>query len=390
MQWRRKIVFDKRLAFLYTFLMRGSEPKQATFSVFISIEEMVAKRLPLDHPLRVIKAAADDVLQRISPEIDELYASGGRPSIAPELMLRALLWQALFSVRSETQLVARLEFDMLARWFVGLPLDCSAWDHSTFSANRAHLRLPILMETFFQAQLVFLREKGLLSSEHLTVDGTLIQAWASQKSMVKRADLDSDGKPPVPPKGGRNPFVDFKGKKRSNETDVSATDPDARMASKGNGSKIAHELSILTENRNNFVVGVEIRSPSSSKSERDAAAKLVERQVREGHPPATVGADRAYADGDDLVIKLDQMGVHAHFSARDDRPNALARVFHDEPGFPVSIKKRMRIEEVFGYVKTVAGMVQVKVRGHINVLSVSTMAFTAYNFTHFASVSSEG
>jgi transposase len=370
--------------------MRGHEKKQATFTVFISIEEMVAKRLASEHPLRIIKAAADEVLRRMSPDIDVLYAAGGRPSIAPELMLRALLWQALFSVRSETQLVARLEFDMLARWFVGLPLDCSAWDHSTFSANRAHLRLPILMETFFQAQLAFLREKNLLSSEHLTVDGTLIQAWASQKGMVKRSDLDSDGKPPDPPKGGRNPFVDFKGKKRSNATHVSATDPDARMASKGNGSKIAHEVSILTENRNNFVIGVEIRSPCSSKSERDAAAKLVERQVREGRPPTTVGADKAYADGDDLVIALDRMGVHAHFSARDDRPEALARVFHDEPGFPVSTKKRMRIEEVFGYAKTIAGMVQVKVRGHINVLSSATMAFTAYNFAHLPNAQIEG
>lgn len=366
--------------------MRGLEQKQTSFTVFVSIEEMVEKRLPLEHPLRVIKASADEILRRMSPDIDVLYAKGGRPSIAPELILRALLWQALFSVRSETQLVARLEFDMLARWFVGLPLDCSAWDHSTFSANRAHLRLPLLMEIFFQAQLEFLREKGLLSSEHLSVDGTLIQAWASQKSMVKRSEFDSDGKPPTPPKGGRNPFVDFKGAKRSNATHISATDPDARMASKGNGTKIAHELSILTENRNNFVVGVEIRSPASSKSERDAAAKLVERQVREGHPPATVGADKAYADGDDLVLALDALGVHPHFPARDDRPDALARVFHDEPGFPVSLKKRMRIEEVFGYAKTIAGMVQVKVRGHINVLSVAQMSFTAYNFVRFANV----
>ena len=278
---------------------------------------------------------------------------------------------------------------MLARWFVGLPLDCSPWDHSTFSANRAHLRLQILMETFFQAQLVFLRERNLLSSDHLTVDGTLIQAWASQKSMVKRSDLDSDQKPPAPPKGGRNHVVDFKGKKRSNATDVSATDPDARMASKGKGSKIAHKVSILTENRNNFVIGVEIRSPCASKSERDAAAKLVERQVREGRRPATVGADKAYADGDDLVIALDRMGEHAHFSARDDRPEALARVFHDESGFLISIRKRMRIEEVFGYVKTIAGMVQVKVRGHINVLAAATMAFTAYNFAHLPNVAAE-
>ena len=367
--------------------MRGSEPRQFAFSVFVSIEEMVAKRLPADHPLRVIKAAADETLARMSPKMDSLYASGGRPSVAPELMLRALLWQALFSVRSETQLVERLEFDMLARWFVGLPLDHSPWDHSTFSANRAHLRLPILMELFFHTQLEFLREKDLLSSEHLTVDGTLIQAWASQKSMVSRTDLDDDGKPPAPPSGGRNPFVDFKGKKRSNATHVSATDPDAKMASKGNGTKIAHEISIIAENRNNFVVGVEVRSPNSSKSERDAAISLIARQHSEGRQPKTVGGDRAYADGDDLVLALDRLGVEAHFAARNDRPHALARVFHDNPGFSISMKKRMRIEEVFGYIKTISGMAQVKVRGHINVLSAATMALTAYNFVHFASVS---
>ena len=369
--------------------MRGQEPRQSSFTVFISIEQMVAQRLSADHPLRVIKGFADEILARMSSEIDALYAKVGRPSIAPELMLRALLWQALFSVRSETQLVERVEFDMLARWFVGLPLDLAAWDHSTFSANRHNLRLQLLMESFFKAQLEFLREKNFLSSDHLSVDGTLIGAWASQKSMVKREDLDQDGKAPKAPEGGRNPFVDFKGTKRSNKTHVSATDPDARMASKGNGTKIAHEISVLAENRNNFVVGVEVRSPSSSTSERDSAAKLVEAQVRAGHKPATVGADKAYADGDDLVVKLDQLGIHAHFSTRDDRPHALARVFHDDTGFGVSIRKRMRIEEVFGYVKTVAGLAQVKVRGHLNVLSVATMAFTAYNFRRFATMTKE-
>lgn len=366
--------------------MRGTEPTQMSMTAFISIEQMVEARLPSDHPLRQIKKSADEILRSMSGRMDELYAPGGRPSIAPELMLRALLWQALFSIRSETQLTRDIEFDMLARWFVGLPLDHRAWDHSTFSANRANLRLPLLMETFFQAQLEFLRERDLLSSEHLTVDGTLIKAWASQKSMVKKSDLDSDGKPPPPPPGGRNAFVDFKGDKRKNETHVSATDPDARLASKGNGTMLAHQVSILTENRNNFVVGVEVRSPQSSTSERDAAAKLVEREVREGRGPHTLGGDKSYADGDDLVLILDSLGVRAHFPARDDRPNALARVFHDDAGFPVSIQKRMRVEEPFGFVKTVAGLYQVKVRGHINVLATSMLAFVAYNFARIGTV----
>lgn len=367
--------------------MRGDEPKQMTITTFISVEQMVAARLPANHPVRQIKQAADEILKQMSPRIDELYAAGGRPSVAPELMLRALLWQALFSIRSETQLVRDIEFDMLARWFVGLPLDHRAWDHSTFSANRKHLRLPILMEIFFQAQLEFLRAHDLLSSEHLTVDGTLIKAWASQKSMVKKSDLDDDGKPPAPPSGGRNGFVDFKGDKRKNETHVSATDPDARLASKGNGTSIAHEVSILTENRHHFVVGVEVRSPASSKSERDAAAKLVGREVREGRAPSTVGGDKAYADGDDLVLLLDRLGVRAHFAARDDRPNALARVFHEDEGFPISMRERMRIEEPFAYVKTIAGLLQVKVRGQINVLTTAMFAFSAYNFARFGTLS---
>lgn len=369
--------------------MRGNEPTQSCFSVFISIEHMVENRLSSDHPVRVIKKAADEILARMSPAIDELYSPCGRPSIAPELILRAMLWQAMFSIRSETQLVARLEFDMLARWFVGLPLDLAAWDHSTFSANRKSLRLQLLIEGFFKEQLAFLREKNLLSSEHLSVDGTLIGAWASQKSLVKREDIDSDGNPPKPPAGGRNSFVDFKATKRSNATHVSATDPDAQLASKGNGVKMAHEVSVLAENRNNFVVAVEVRSPNSSRSERDAAEKMVEREVREGRKPETVGGDKAYADGDTLVLALDRLGVAAHFSARDDRPNALARVFHDDPGFKVSIMKRMRIEEVFGYAKTVAGLFQVKVRGHINVMAAATTGFTAYNFLRFSTIVAE-
>lgn len=347
---------------------------------------MVESRLPGDHPLRAIKKAADEILGRMSSSMDALYAPDGRPSIAPELILRAMLWQAMFSIRSETQLVARLEFDMLARWFVGLPLDLAAWDHSTFSANRKSLRLQLLIEGFFKEQLAFLRENDLLSSEHLSVDGTLIGAWASQKSLVKREDIDSDGNPPKPPVGGRNPFVDFKATKRSNATHVSATDPDAQLASKGNGVKMAHEVSVLAENRNNFVVAVEVRSPNSSKSERDAADKMVEREVREGRKPETVGGDKSYADGDTLVLSLDQLGIAAHFPARDDRPNALARVFHDAPGFDVSVMKRMRVEEIFGYAKTIAGLAQVKVRGHINVIAAATTSFTAYNFVRFGTI----
>src|SRR5438552_6044012 len=191
--------------------MRGNEPKQSTMTTFVSMEQMVEHTLAKDQPLRVVKAFADAVLKEMDRDMDAMYAPTGRPSIAPELLLRALLWQALFSVRSETQLMEQIQFNTLARWFVGLPQDIAAWDHSTISANRKNLGLELLAEQFFLKQLEFLDAKGLLSTEHLSVDGTLLKAWASQKSVVPKSSLDDDGNPPPPPPGGRNDWVDFKG-----------------------------------------------------------------------------------------------------------------------------------------------------------------------------------
>lgn len=237
--------------------MRGRDKKQTVMFSMATIESLVEKRLPADHPLRAIKARADEILRELSPEFDKLYSSRGRPSIAPERLLRALLWMALFSVRSERQLEDVLRFDLRCRWFVGLSLDEEAWDHSTFSRARDSVLLEALAEMFFNKHLDFLRDEGLLSSEHLSVDGTLLAAWASHKSIVKRSDLDKDGNPPLPPAGGRNGWVDFKGEKRSNETHVSSTDPEARLASKGTGAKLAHEL-----NAREFQRGKE-RSPQN-------------------------------------------------------------------------------------------------------------------------------
>ncbi|HZU82190.1 MAG TPA: transposase, partial [Polyangiaceae bacterium] len=211
---------------------------------------LVERRLPQDHPLRAIKANADQILKSLDAEFDKLYPKRGRESVPPEWMLRALLWQALYSVRSERQLEMALRFDLLCRWFVGLPLHEDAWDHSVFSQAREKFLLQTLAQLFFEQHLAFLREKGLLSSEHLSVDGTLLAAWASHKSLVKKDDLDSDGKPPPAGPGGRNSWVDFKGEKRSNATHISATDPESKLASKGAGAKLSHELNIVTENRN--------------------------------------------------------------------------------------------------------------------------------------------
>ena len=365
--------------------MRGRDKKQTVMFSAATIESLVEKRMPADHPLRAIKARADEVLRELSPEFDKLYSKRGRPSIAPERLLRALLWMALFSVRSERQLEDVLRFDLRCRWFVGLSLDEEPWDHSTFSKARDSVLLEALAEMFFNRHLEFLRDSGLLSSEHLSVDGTLLTAWASHKSIVKRSDLDDDGNPPPPPPGGRNSWVDFRGEKRSNETHVSATDPEARLASKGTGAKLSHELNVLTENRNNFAVAMEVTAPTGT-SEREAASRLVAGDIADGRTPATVGADRKYSDGDDLVNTLAERDVVPHFAVRDDRPHALARVFHDDVGFPVSIRKRMRIEEVFAYLKTIAGLARVKVRGAVRVWGIALLGLAAYNLTREANL----
>ena len=363
--------------------MRGRDKKQTVMFSSATIESMVEKKLPSDHPLRKIKAKADEILRDLSTEFDRLYSSRGRPSIPPERLLRALLWMALFSVRSERQLEDVLRFDLRCRWFVGLSLDEEAWDHSTFSKARESVLLEALAEMFFNRHLDFLREAGLLSSEHLSVDGTLLAAWASHKSVVKRSDLDDDGKPPPPPPGGRNGWVDFKGEKRSNETHVSATDPEARLASKGTGAKLSHELHVVSENRNNFAVAMEVTPPTGT-SEREAAGRMIAGECSSGRAPATVGADRKYSDGDDLVDILAALDVVPHFAVRDDRPNAGARVFHDDVGFKVSIRRRMRIEEIFAYLKTVCGIAKLKVRGTVRVWGVALLALAAYNLTHEA------
>lgn len=340
-----------------------------------------------DDPLRSIKLKADQVLESLSPAFDEVYASIGRPSIPPEQLIRSLLWMALFSIRSETLLLDMLKYDMRARWFVGLGIEDSPWDQSAFSKNREVERLQVLSRLFFEQHLAFLRAEGLLSHEHLSVDGTLLAAWASHKSLVLKAELDKDGKPPPPPDGGRNAWTDFKGQQRSNKTHQSATDPEAKLASKGVGAKLSFELNILTENRNNFAIAAEVTSPSGT-SEREAAARMVKAEHEAGRTPETLGGDRNYANGDELIIELlTVFGVVPHFAPRDDRPNSLASLLLQHlDGYKTSIKKRMRIEEVFAFLKTVGGLARVKLRGTDRVEAASLIALAAYNLTHEVSL----
>jgi transposase len=365
--------------------MRGKDKKQEALFAIGDLRNLVEHQLPKDHPLRKIKQHTDQVLSSLDREFDKLYPNRGRESIPPEWLLRASLWQALYTVRSERQMESALRFDLLCRWFVGLPLHLDAWDHSSFSKARERFLLQTLAQLFFERHLEFLRAEGLLSSEHLSVDGTLLAAWASHKSLVKKSDLDSDGNPPPAGPGGRNEWVDFKGQKRSNETHVSASDPDAKLASKGTGAKLSHELSVLSENRNNFAVNFTVMPPSGT-SEREAARSLVAEEVRKGRTPKSMGADKKYADGDALTEAMVALGVEPHFAVRDNRPNCAAGLFVNEPGYKTSQRCRMRIEEIFGYLKVIGGMAKLKVRGTIRVFGVAAVALSAYNLRRHASL----
>ncbi len=338
--------------------------------------------MPSDHPLRVILKFTNEILAAMDDEFERAYAKTGRNSIPPEYLLKALLWQMLFSIRSERQLMEVLQYDLRCRWFVGLPVDQKAWDHSTFTANRELLRLEILAESFFRKQVEFLRARGLVSDEHLSVDGTILEAWASQKSMVEKGK-DDDGKPGP---GGRNPWKDFKGRKRSNKTHASTTDKDARIARKNGTSVIGHLLSVVMENRNGFAVSGQMAPAMATAAEQRVALVQVEELKRQGWPILTLGADRGFAD-DEFIVKLLNLGVEPHIAAREDLPNSLSNLLKDFPGYKVSMKCRMFIETIFGWLKTIAGAFQPKYRGHVRLDGITSLMLAACNLRRFAGLS---
>ena len=269
--------------------MRGKDDQQLDVFSYVSPEQ----RVPQGHPLRSLRAMTDEAMQRLQPRFHQLYAKIGRPSIAPEKLLRSLLLQALYSVRSERMLMEQLDYNMLFRWFVGLNMDDPIWDVTVFTKNRERLLDGDIAEAFFQAVLKQARERNLLSDEHFTVDGTLLEAWASLKSFQRK-----DGKTSVPRDDPGNAPVDFHGQKRSNETHESKTDPDAKLARKGKGkeAKLSYNGNLLVENRNGLIVNTEVFEANGT-AERDAALVMLE-QIR-GTKQVTVGGDKAYdtADG---------------------------------------------------------------------------------------------
>jgi transposase len=354
--------------------MRGADITQEELFSYRTLEA----RIPKNHPLRKLRAVIDILLATLDDEFDALYARRGRDSIPPERLLRASLLQILFSIRSERQLMEHIDFNLLYRWFVGLTLDGEAWDHSTFSANRDRLLNERLSRLFFERVLLLAEWKELVSNEHFSVDGTLIQAWASQKSFVKK-----DGSTPPPTDGGRNPTVNFKGEKRSNETHASTTDPDARLYKKSEGDKsqLAFLGHALMENRNGLVVDVQVTHATGT-AEREAAKAMIERTVTK--PGSTVGADKGY-DVQSFVEDLRALNVTPHV-AQKEKGSAIDRRTTRHDGYRKSLKVRKRIEEVFGWAKTVGPLRQTKFRGLKKVTAQTMFTFAAYNLTRMSAI----
>jgi len=342
--------------------MRGRDNQQGSVFSYVSAEE----RIPADHPLRAVRKSVDEVLRAMSKEFDALYAESGRHSIAPERLLRALLLQCFYSIRSERMLVEQINYSWLFRWFVGLDMDEPVWNHAVFSKNRERLLNAEIARTFFAQVLAQARE--FVSDEHFTVDGTLIEAWASQKSFQKKDGSDKGG--------GSN----FHGQQRRNDTHQSKTDPEARLYRKGGGqeSRMSYLGHVLVENRNGLIVGA-MATTADGFAERDAALLMVHDRRRNRRPIRSVGADKGY-DTRDFVTALREMKVRPHVSQNNKgRRSAIdARTTRHE-GYAISQKKRPLIERTFGWMKAIAGIRKIKLRGLRNVDWLFVLTAAAFN-----------
>jgi transposase len=350
--------------------MRGQDRQQSAMFSYLSPEE----RVPAKHPLRQVRMMVDMALKALSPAFDQIYATLGRPSIAPEKLLRALLLQILFTIRSEELLMEQLEYNLLFRWFVGLNMDESVWVPTVFSKNRERLMNGDVAEKFFDQILEQAGAAGLISDEHFSVDGTLIEAWASQKSFQRKDQIEQP-----PPDDPGNPTVNFHGETRRNDTHESKTDSEARLARKSGGheSKLAYCGNLLIENRNGLVVDTELLQANGT-AERDAALLMAERIAGVGR--ITVAADKGY-DTRDLVAEMRGMNVTPHVAQNDKRRggSAIDARTTRHAGYKTSQRKRKRIEEVFGWLKTVGMLRKTRLRGVHKVGWVFTFAAAAYN-----------
>jgi transposase len=354
--------------------MRGRDDRSEGFFSYVRLEE----RIPVDHPLRPIRGLADEALASLNKRFEGLYSTMGRPSIPPEMLLRATLLQAFFSVRSERMLMEQINYNLLFRWFVGLPIDAEVWHPTVFTHNRDRLLEAAVAHEFLAALLALPQVKKLLSSEHFSVDGTLIEAWASMKSFRPK---DGSGEPPSP---GRNGERNFHNEKRSNDTHASTTDPDARLYRKADGreSRLCFMGHVLMENRNGLAVGAALTCATGT-AEREATLALLDR--RRGDRRITLGADKAY-DISAFVAELRSRHVTPHIAidGRVSKRGIVRKTAIDarttrHPGYRASQICRKRIEEVFGWIKTQAGLAKLKLRGCTKVEALFTFRVAAYN-----------
>ena len=345
--------------------MRGDDLQQAAMFSYITLE----RRIPADHPLRAIRRLTDRALQRIGGDLDKLYAPTGRPSIAPERLLRALLLMVLYSVRSERQLMEQLDYNLLFRWFVGLEVDDEVWDVTVFTKNRERLIAGEVAQKFFAAVLKQARGAALLSDEHFTVDGTLLEAWASRRSFAKKPD---------PPQRGTG----ARGRKLLRDPHASKTDPEARLfrrsqAAESRPSYLGH---VITENRNGLVVAACV-TQSSTKAEREAGLQMLDGMRRRAGKKITLGADKGFQE-ERFIAGLRGRGVVPHvaeYAPSKHWPNWLRAEERNDPGFAESQRKRKRVEQVFGWIKEVAGLRRTKLRGRRRVEWMFRLAVSALN-----------
>ena len=365
--------------------MRGDEQLQSGFVCLTSLEDVV----PADHPLRAIRIMVDRALGQMSPTLQALYASRGRPSIAPEYLLRAQLVQILYAIPSERRLCEELAYNLLLRWFVGLPLGEPVFHPTSFTKNRTRLLTSAVAEAFFAAIRAQADSHKLLSREHFSLDGTLLEAAASLKSLRPLQDSKDPGQGPPTPSGGRNPDVDFHGQRRSNATHRSTTDPEARLARKGAGkeARLCYAGHSLSENRHGLIVACELTAASGT-AEREAGLRLLARERRRrGRGRMSVAADRGY-DTADFVAGVRELRITPHVAAKN-RYSAIDGRTTRHASYAVSQRRRKLVEEPFGWMKDVGGLRKLRHRGQAKVAALFTFTCAAYNLVRLRKLLAE-
>jgi transposase len=360
--------------------MRGSTEKDQELFSYVSLED----RVPKHHPLRAIRKLVDPILKELSPRFDAIYATTGRRSIPPEQLLRALLLQVLYTVRSERLLMEQLDYNLLFRWFVGLSMDDRVWDATVFTKNRKRLLKGDIARAFFAAVVEDARKRRLLSDEHFTVDGTLLEAWASHKSFRPKDE------PPQPGGEGRNADVDFRKEKRSNATHASTTDPDARLAKKGPGkeARLSYSGSVLMDNRHGLVADTEVRHATGT-AEVEAALAMMERQPKRARR-RTIGADKLY-DTREFVRGSRRRGFTPHVAQNTKgRPSMIDDRTTRHAGYAESQKRRKLVEESFGWKKTVGLLRKLRHRGTELVDWIFAFTSAAYNLVRIRTLIAAG